>query len=313
MDRPSGPLGTIVVQAAGLAKRYGPIVAVDDVSFELRSGEILGFLGPNGAGKSTTLRMLIGFQYPDAGTVLLRGRDIFRQGSLARASLGYLPEQLPLYTDLSVREYLNYFARLKRVPSVAAAVDRVVERCDLGAVVQRACGNLSRGYRQRVGLAQALLADPELLILDEPTSGLDPNQIHDFREMVRALGRERAVLLSTHVLPEAMELCDRVLVLHRGRVVASGSPRDIGAHEAGAHSALLRSDEPPSADLSARFGLVAEGRSGVFRVTRDLDADDARALLAVIVEKRWELLEWQTGASGLEAAFRRLTLGEEAA
>jgi ABC-2 type transport system ATP-binding protein len=221
-----------------------------------------------------------------------------------------LPEQLPLYAEMHVRAYLRYFARLKRVAPAEPAVERVMERLDLSAVAGRPCGNLSRGYRQRVGLAQALLSDPSVLILDEPTSGLDPNQIHDFRELIRELGRERGILLSTHILPEAMAICDRVLIMNKGRIVAEGSPRELASGSA-LHWARVRATVPPSAADRERFGLVAEGAEGVYMVRRDLAGPEARALLERVVAAEWDLLEWHAGAGALEAVFRRLTLGED--
>jgi ABC-2 type transport system ATP-binding protein len=310
---PSTPAGedALLIEAVGLAKSYGAVRAVQDLSFGVRRGEILGLLGPKGAGKSTTLRMLVGFQYPDAGEVRLVGRNVWREGEAARRELGYLPEALPLSPEMDVLAYLRYFAQLKGVSPVRPAVDRVVDTMDLAGVVRRPCGNLSRGYRQRVGLAQALLSEPHILILDEPTAGLDPNQIHDFRRRIRDLGRDRAILLSTHILPEAIEVCDSVLILHRGRAVARGTPRELAAGGTGLHWARLRAERSPSAEQRARFALEPEPGGAVFRVTRDLDRGDARSLLQLIGAEGWELLEWQTGAAGLEAVFRRLTLGDD--
>ena len=308
------------IEASRLVKTYGPVRAVDDVSFAVHRGEILGLLGPNGAGKSTSLRMLVGFQYPDSGEVRLQGRDVYRQGAEARSRLGYMPEALPLYAEMTVRAYLGYFASLKGVAGPAQAIDRVVQDLSLEDVIQRPCGNLSRGYRQRVGLAQALLADPSVLVLDEPTSGLDPNQIHDFRSLIRRLGQERSVLLSTHILPEALEVCDRLVILSRGRVVAEGRPQELAGSGSGLHWVRLRAASPIAPEQCERFGLEAEGATGqaaerggglVYCVRRDLSADDARALLGLVAENGWDLLEWQTGAAGLEAVFRRLTLGGE--
>ena len=302
----------VSIEARRLSKSYGPVLAVDDVSFAVRRGEILGLLGPNGAGKSTTLRMLIGFQYPDSGEVRLLGRDVYRQGAEARAELGYMPEALPLYAEMPVRAYLRHFAELKGITDLSSAIDRVTGELALEDVIERPCGNLSRGYRQRVGLAQALLANPSVLVLDEPTSGLDPNQIHDFRGLIRELGKDRSVLLSTHILPEALEICDRLVILSRGRVVAEGRPHEIAGAESGLHWVRLRAAQPPAPELQRRFGLEREGTEGaVYCVRQDLDATEARALLGVITEQGWDLLEWQTGSAGLEAVFRRLTLGQE--
>lgn len=300
------------IEARGLRKSYGPVVAVADVSFSVQRGEILGLLGPNGAGKSTTLRMLIGFQYPDSGEVRILGKDVYRDGAEARRQLGYMPESLPLYAEMSVRAYLCHFAQLRGVRDVPAALERAREHLALGDVLDRPCGNLSRGYRQRVGLAQALLGDPSVLVLDEPTSGLDPNQIHDFRALIRELGRDRSVLLSTHILPEALEICDRLLILSQGRVVAEGSPAALTGSEGGLHWVRLRADLPPRAEFVERFAMEQEAPgANTYRIRRDLSAEEARALLGALVAEGWELLEWQSGAAGLEAVFRRLTLGEE--
>lgn len=308
---------TIPVVAQGLHKRYGPVLAVDDVSLEVHAGEILGLLGPNGAGKSTVLRMLTGFQYPDAGRVLLQGHDVFQEGPRARARLGYLPEAVPLYADMEVRRYLEFFARIKGAAPIRERVDSVIERLDLSRVLGRPCGNVSRGYRQRIGLAQALLQDPAILILDEPTSGLDPNQIKDFRTLLRDLGRDRAILLSTHILSEAMEVCDRVLILNRGRAVASGRPGELMGEGVSLHWARLRLPARATPEESARFALEPEFDEAVpgagpygYRVRRDLPREEARHLLRTALDRNWEVLEWGSGAAGLEALFRRLTLGE---
>jgi ABC-2 type transport system ATP-binding protein len=219
---------------------------------------------------------------------------------------------------MEVRRCLVYFARLKGIREFGREVDRVITRLDLAGVLGRPCGNLSRGYRQRVGLAQALLGDPSILILDEPTSGLDPNQIHDFRSMIRSLGRDRAVLISTHILSEALEMCDRVLILNRGRMVASGSPDSLTAQDGRLHWARLRLPAAPDPALASRFGLeleVSEGPSGqgLYRVRRNLPGEETQLLLRLAVEQEWEVLEWGSGTAGLEALFRRLTLGEEEA
>ena len=277
----------ILVEARSLSKSYGPVTAVADLSFAVRRGEILGLLGPNGAGKSTALRMLVGFQYPDAGSVFLAGADVLRDGRRARASLGYLPESVPLYPEMPAGRYLEFFAAVKEVRDPRKEIARVAERLDLGRVLHRPCGNLSRGYRQRVGLAQALLGDPAVLILDEPTSGLDPNQISDFRRLLREVGREKAVLLSTHILPEALEVCDRILILSRGRAVAEGSPASLAGGEAALHWARFRAPAPPSPEDCERFGLGVDGTPGpegaVFlRVRRELDPDVGAGAVAVL-------------------------------
>jgi len=213
-----------VIEARGLAKRYGDLVAVADVSFSVKPGEVVGFLGPNGAGKTTTMRILTGFLPPTDGSAVIDGHDIFRDPLAARRAIGYLPESPPVYPEMSVEGYLGYVAKLKDVPRAARrdAVDRALARCGLRDVRRRVIGALSKGYRQRVGLAQAIVHDPPVMIFDEPTVGLDPTQIREIRGLISELasereGRARTVILSTHILPEVEAICRRVIIMHRGR------------------------------------------------------------------------------------------------
>lgn len=210
-----------MIEVADLTKRYGAVAAVDGVSFEVNPGEIVGFLGPNGAGKTTTMRILTGFAPATSGRVAVAGYDVHRQPLEVKRRVGYLPENVPLYSEMVVRSYLRYVAEVKGVPrrARAAEVDRVVGRCGLADMAHRVIRHLSKGYRQRVGLAQALLNNPPVVILDEPTVGLDPKQIVGIREMIRELAQDHTVLLSTHILPEVAMLCQRVVIIHRGRVV----------------------------------------------------------------------------------------------
>ncbi len=211
-----------MIEVRGLTKRYGPFEAVAGVSFSVQRGEIVGFLGPNGAGKTTTLRILTGFIPATSGTAIVAGYDVHREPLQVKRSVGYLPENVPLYPEMRVRSYLQYVAEVKGVArrARAAEVARVVERCGLGEMRERIIGHLSKGYKQRVGLAQALVGNPPVLILDEPTVGLDPKQIISIRETIRALAAEHTVLLSTHILPEVAMLCRRVVILNRGRIAA---------------------------------------------------------------------------------------------
>ena len=214
----------IVVNA--LSRRYGSRLAVNDVSFSVAQGEIVGFLGPNGAGKTTTLRMLTGYLAPTAGDVQIDGIDAVRDSIAARARLGYMPEGVPLYREMRVQEYLRFRGALKKVDGIGDAVDRCLELAGVADARRRIIGQLSKGYRQRVGLADALLADPPILILDEPTSGLDPNQVRQFRELIRGFGGKKTVLLSTHILSEVEAVCDRVIIIRRGEKVADLAPGD---------------------------------------------------------------------------------------
>jgi ABC-2 type transport system ATP-binding protein len=214
-----------MIEVAKLSKRYGDIPAVRDVSFTAAPGQILGFLGPNGAGKTTTMRIITGFMPATSGTVRVEGFDVFEQSSEVRRRIGYLPENPPLYNDMSAETYLRFVARLKGLArgEVAAALERVLETCGLTGVRDRLLGHLSKGFRQRVGLAQALIHDPPVLVLDEPTIGLDPRQIIDIRSLIRTLGGTRTVVLSTHILPEVSQVCDKVVIISEGRVVVEDS------------------------------------------------------------------------------------------
>jgi ABC-2 type transport system ATP-binding protein len=226
-----------VIEARGLSKRYGDVVAVDDVSFSIGNGEVVGFLGPNGAGKTTTMRMLAGFLPPSDGTAELAGHDIFDAALEARRAVGYLPEALPLYPEMTVDAYLRYVARIKDVPrgTRSEAVARAAERCGLNRVRRRVIGTLSKGFRQRVGLAQAIVHDPAVLILDEPTVGLDPLQIREIRGLIAELAApeqgdvQHAVVLSTHILAEGEAICRRVILIHEGRKVVDAPIEDLTA------------------------------------------------------------------------------------
>lgn len=218
-----------LIDVRGLGRSYGALVAVKDISFSVGRGEIVGFLGPNGAGKSTTLRMIVGYLGPSTGTVRVNGFDVVEQPLLARKAMGYMPETAPLYPEMRVREYLLFRARLKGIagPEQAGHVEQAVQKAGIGEVLRALIGTLSRGYRQRVALADALLGNPPLLILDEPTAGLDPNQIHSVRQVIRELGASHTVLLSTHILSEVESTCSRALVIDRGVLVAQGSIAEL--------------------------------------------------------------------------------------
>ena len=218
-----------MISIQNLTKRYGDIVAVNGISLEVARGEVLGFLGPNGAGKSTTLKAITCFIRIDGGKILLGDIDVTKDSLAARRMIGYLPEANPLYTDMRVAEFLAYVAELRSIPGPERKrrIGKVVEVCGLGEVLMKGIGELSKGYRQRVGLAQAMVHEPEILLLDEPTSGLDPNQIIEIRELIKEIGKEKTVVLSTHILPEVSATCSRVAIIHRGRIVADGTPTEL--------------------------------------------------------------------------------------
>lgn len=264
-----------MIEVEGLTKDYGTVLAVRDVTFSVGRGEVVGFLGPNGAGKSTTLRILAGFLGATSGRVRVSGFDIAEDSLRARASLGYMPEAAPLYPELRVSEYLHFRARLKRVPRAqrAASVERALGRARLLDVSETTIGHLSKGYRQRVGLADALVADPPLLILDEPTAGLDPNQVREVRALIRELAEDHTVLLSTHILSEVEATCQRALVIDRGRLVAQGTLHELSqGRRAQLLTVLVRDPERRAAQLlQAQPGVAA-----VETVTDALDARDSQ-------------------------------------
>jgi ABC-2 type transport system ATP-binding protein len=250
-----------MIEVHSLHHRYGPLTAVHELSFSLRRGERLGLLGPNGAGKSTTMRAVVGLLRPSAGQIRVGGVDQARDPLRTRAQIGYLPEQVPLYRELKVREFLAFAARAKGLPKAAvrAEIERVSELCGLQSVIERMIGFCSRGFRQRIGLAQALLCDPPVLVLDEPTVGLDPEQVAGIRERIETLSQDKAVILSTHVLAEAQRLCTRVLILHEGRCVAESDTTRLGARVAKARWRAVLQYEAP--DLEARLHDLALLRS----------------------------------------------------
>src|SRR6202158_5623541 len=311
-----------MIEVQSLTKRYPARLAVDDVSFSVREGEIVGFLGPNGAGKTTTMRVLTGFLPPTAGTARIAGHDIVTQSRRARAHLGYLPESAALYPEMRVREYLAFRARLEEVPAreVHAHVDEVVESCLLAEVANRKIENLSKGYRQRTARAGALVHRPPVLILDEPTVGLDPTQIIKIREMIRSLGRERAVLLSTHILPEVDAVCDRVLIIDRGRIVAEGTPEELRRKLAASPTvrAIFRGVVPARDDLARLSGVTgveeteAEGETRV-RVHGPPAAELAEEIFRLAVARGWVLRELARESVSLEDVFVRLTRHDDAA
>ena len=305
-----------MIEVQNLTKRYPTRVAVDDVTFSVQSGEIVGFLGPNGAGKTTTMRVLTGFLPPTAGAARVAGHDVVARSREARASLGYLPESAALYPEMRVREYLSFRARLEGVPgpAVRERVGEAIERCLLAEVADRKVENLSKGFRQRASLAGALVHQPPVLILDEPTVGLDPVQIIRIRETIRALGKERAVLLSTHILQEVDAICDRILIIVRGRIVAEGTAAQLRQKfaERPVFRAAFRGAVEARAALAALPGVTAvEETAGELETRVRLecapDADLAEALFQTAVSKGWIMRELRRDELTLEEVFVRLT------
>ena len=308
-----------MIEVQHLTKRYGPFTAVDDVSFRVEKGEILGFLGPNGAGKTSTMRVITGYMPPSEGKVVVAGHDVFTDPIEAKKRTGYLPETPPLYPDMTVREYLHFAARIKAgalsKAERTARVDSVMKKAHVDDMANRQCGKLSKGYRQRVGLAQALIHDPEVLVLDEPTAGLDPKQITETRDLIRGLAGSHTIVLSTHILPEVAQTCQRVVIINKGRVVAVDTPENLTHQLKG--SATLYVQVASGQDATA----LLSGLPGVTKVTaadrhetftgyeveaepnRDIRTDVARA----VVQNGLGLLELRPTRITLEEIFLQLT------
>jgi ABC-2 type transport system ATP-binding protein len=310
-----------VIEVQHLSKRYGRVTAVDDVSFKVERGEILGFLGPNGAGKTTTMRILTGYMPATEGRATVAGLDIFDKPIEAKRHIGYLPETPPLYPDMTVREYVDFVARIKGVPSKERRdrVEAVMRRAHVAEMADRHCAKLSKGYKQRVGLAQALVHNPDVLILDEPTAGLDPKQIIETRDLIRSLAGDHTVVLSTHILPEVSQTCHRVVIINKGRVVAVDTPDNLTARLRGAETMYVQVDAG-GADVVTALGripgvlrvIAAEQRGigGAFEVESERGSDIRRELARTIVTQGWGLLELRPMRMSLEEIFLQVTTEE---
>jgi len=309
-----------MIEVESLTKIYVDTPVVDGLSFFVPEGQILGFLGPNGAGKTTAMRMITAFLPPTAGRVVVAGVDLDADPVGLRRKIGYLPENVPLYPELRVEEYLKFRADIEGVarPDLPGRLDYVVERCMLGDVRRQVIGTLSKGYRQRVGLAGALIHKPEVLILDEPTVGLDPNQIIKVRELITELGRDHTVVLSTHILPEVEEVCERVFIIDHGRIVADGTPDALRTRLIG--NPVVRVEFRGAGDDAAESlgrlpGVAAvEGRvDGVFSVEHTTDSDPREAIFRLAVDRGWVLVGLTPERATLEDVFVRLTTADSAA
>jgi ABC-2 type transport system ATP-binding protein len=315
-----------VIEVQHLTKRYGPFTAVDDVSFRVEQGEILGFLGPNGAGKTTTMRVLTGYMPATEGAATVAGYDVFAAPIEAKRRTGYLPETPPLYPDMTVREYLTFVAKLKLPASVTKAervsrIDAVMAKTRVADMANRHCTKLSKGYKQRVGLAQALIHDPEVLILDEPTAGLDPKQIIETRDLIRSLAGDHTVILSTHILPEVSQTCQRVVIINRGRVVAIDTPDNLTRQLKGSATLYVQVDTAGADAAAALSGLsgvrlVSEldrhEQAVGFEISAEADRDVRRDVARLVVDKGWGLLEMRPLRLSLEDIFLQLTTDESA-
>ena len=310
-----------MIRAENLVRKYGNTVAVDGISFEISPREVVGFLGPNGAGKTTTLKVLTGCLYPSAGKVSVADMDISERPLDCRRSIGYLPENNPLYEEMETAEYLEWCARVRGVGPArrSTAVKAAIGRCGLASVVGREIGRLSKGFRQRVGLAAAILHDPPILLLDEPTSGLDPNQAAEVRGLIAELGKEKTVLLSSHILSEVKASCDRVIIIHKGRIAAQGTLAELEAGASRGQRVRLLLREGPEADAAAQALGAVPGVSAVAQETVDGErsftisasvgeADLRAAVFELAARERWPLLELYGEGASLEEVFRELTI-----
>jgi len=308
----------MMIRVSGLTKDYGVRRAIDNLTFEAEQGEILGFLGPNGAGKTTTMRILTGYMPPTDGEAFVAGYDVVSESLEVRRRVGYLPETVPLYTDMTVFDYLKFMADLRHLPNAEDCVDETLEKVGLEERAEGYIGNLSKGMRQRVGLAQALLHRPEVLILDEPTIGLDPGQVVDVRKVIREIGKERTVLLSTHILSEAQQLCDRVLIINKGHIIAEDTPANLQASLIGSERGMLRV-RGEADNLLGKIDKI-KGITNVQSTTEEgvlefqfAPGQDVRAEVArTTIKAGFDLLEMRPIGMSLEDIFLQLTREETA-
>ena len=312
-----------MLRVENLAKHFEAVKAVNHISFEVHQGEILGFLGPNGAGKTTTMKVITGYLAPTEGRIFVDDKDIADFPLDAKAKIGYVPESFPLYDDMIVYDYLRYVAKIRNIPAdkIDGRIREVGGLANLQSVIGRNISELSKGYRQRVGLAQALIHEPEILILDEPTDGLDPNQKVEIRHLIREIGKTRTILLSTHNLPEVQQMCDRVVIIHDGKIVAQGTPEELGQRSTGNNVLKIELDKH-YVDVIDRLkfvdgvlGVKATPGSGedaehptAFAIEYRKEADVRRAVFKLAVEQNWTLLEMHREEASLEDIFQRLTM-----
>jgi len=320
-DAPSANArGEVMIEADHLTRYYGPAPALTDITFKAHKGEVVGFLGPNGAGKTTTMRILTGYMPPTSGSARIAGHDIIEESMAARRNVGYLPETTPLYLDMTVAGYLDFMGRLRGMPNRAAAVERAMERVSIGNRADDLIGHLSKGMRQRVGIAQAVLHEPPVIILDEPTIGLDPRQVLEVRELIRELGGDHTLIISTHILSEAQQLCDRVLIINEGRIVAEDAPGRLTEQlNAGQQIRIAVGGGADAGAVGQALGAVAgivavEPRSeGVYLVSAEPGADVRASAARAVFERGWPLLELAPLSLSLEDIFLKLTAEDSAA
>ena len=312
-----------MIEVQHLTKRYGPTTADDDVTFRVEPGEVLGLLGPNGAGKTTTMRVLTGYMPASEGRAIVAGYDVSEQPLEAKRRTGYLPETPPLYPEMTVRDYLTFVARIKGVPRAErqTRVNTAMDRARIMDMAGRHCAKLSKGYKQRVGLAQALMHNPEVLILDEPTAGLDPKQIIETRKLITELGGDHTIILSTHILPEVSQTCQRIVIINKGRVVAVDTPENLMSRLGGSETLYIQIDAP-GADVMTTLEAVpgitqvaaadVRGSLSGFEVSSAMGHDVRREIAAAVVGQGWGLLELRPLRMSLEEVFLHLTTEDSA-
>ena len=305
---------SIVVE--GLTKKYGEQKAVNDISFNIKTGEVVGFLGPNGAGKSTTMKMITCFMAPSDGDIKLDDLSIHADQECIKKKIGYLPENNPLYLDMPIIDYLRFSAEVQGVSKsvIPGRISEMIDKCGLDREKHKNINELSKGYRQRVGLAQAMIHDPEVLILDEPTTGLDPNQIVEIRKLIKELGKQKTVILSSHILSEVEATCDRILIINKGRIVADGSADTLRQQAQGQELLTIQIDSGSADAKSDLLGLASvekvtpvEGKAGWFTVQSKPDNSSRKAIFDLCVSKKWYLMEMTGIETRLEDVFRDLT------
>jgi len=311
-----------MIEVRNLSKKFGNIVAVNGVSFTVNKGEVVGLLGPNGAGKTTTMRIVTCYLPATSGTALVGGFDVFENSLEVRKRVGYLPENAPLYLDMPVLEFLQFISAIRGIPKqeTKSRIRKMVEACGLESVINRDIGELSKGFRQRVGLAQSLIHDPEILILDEPTVGLDPTQIIEIRELIKEIGKEKTVILSSHILPEVSATCNRIIIIHKGEIVGSGTPDEM-ARSSKKSEIIHITIKGPLEDIQRQLNgipevkefKVASSDDGVnsFEIKSELGVDLSERLFFMVVNNRWVLTELKKEIVNLEEIFLKLTTEEE--
>ena len=311
-----------MIEVRGLTKYYGAFPAIENVTFDVRKGEILGFLGPNAAGKTTTMRIITGFMPPSSGTASVAGYDVMDRSLEVRRLIGYLPETVPLYTDMTVTGYLNFMGTLRGMnpKRIKVRIGEVIGICRLGDYRKSIIGKLSKGFRQRVGIAQAILHEPQVLVLDEPTIGIDPIQVVDTRSLIKELGHEHTVILSTHILPEVSMVCQRVLIIHEGQIMAEDSPKNLAERLQGVERVQveIRGPEPQvTRALNSIRGVVRvanveeDGERNIYTVEAKRGLDLRSTISRVVISNGWGLLSIQLVGMSLEEIFLKLTTNEE--